>query len=237
MMLLENFDGYWTPALLDGLGVLEMRWGTELLARAAVLEHEFDKQNGLVAVTLQSAGEDALKNEVDITATAEVTAADVIAASGVTVTPEAPLGTDVKMDQGGTFRGDAEEFADGLAVFLDGYVYENHLGELRALEKSDSRQASLHINPANFDIEEASAVSFLRRRWRRDAQNIETLGITLIAEPFRRDDQEVISMLGSFRYSVIGSNRFRVYFKPYSHLTEDQQARFRFYNNYSPITS
>ena len=32
-MLLENFDGYWTVARLDALGVIEKRWKTEVLAR------------------------------------------------------------------------------------------------------------------------------------------------------------------------------------------------------------
>lgn len=228
-MLLENFDGYWTVARLDALGVIEKRWKTEVLARATVFEHEFDKNNGLVRVDLQSAGAAALANEVSIAASAELTPAEVITASGVAITPESAFAPSVKMDQGGSFMGTAEEFADAMAIFTDGFVYENHLGELRLLEKDDSRGANLHINVANFDMEEESAVSYLRRRWRRDAQNILTLGITLERVEFDRDVGTTVGSLTGFTWNYLGHNQFRVFFSPYLGLTEEEQMRFRFY--------
>ena len=144
-----------------------------------MFEHEFDKNNGLVRVDLQSAGAAALANEVSIAASAELTPAEVITASGVAITPESAFAPSVKRTRAAASWERLREFADAMAIFTDGFVYENHLGELRLLEKDDSRGANLHINVANFDMEEESAVSYLRRRWRRDAQNILTLGITL----------------------------------------------------------
>ena len=70
------------------------------------------------------------------------------------------------------------EFADAMAIFTDGFVYENHLGELRLLEKTILAARTCYQR-GEFRYGRGERGQYLRRRWRRDAQNILTLGITL----------------------------------------------------------
>ena len=210
-MLLENWNDGWDAARLDSLGVIELRHATDVLCRCRSLEYEFDRRDAQVRVTLQTAQPAQYIGQLVINAGSvpgaggsSLTLAQVVAASGVTITPEVGFSGELNMDQGTIYEASRLQFLNDVAVAGDGFVYEDHLGNLRYMRWDDSRPSTLQITPGDFYIDNDTAVSHLRRFWRRDAQKVKTLQVDYLDDGGTFDTGQRLTDCG-YRQDVSGT--------------------------------
>ena len=215
-MILDNVDDYWTAARLAGLGAIKMMHKTDLLMQAGILDYDYQPRDKTVRCTLGTVNGLQYFGSIELNggnipgqAGMGFSIAEIVGASGLTITPEEPWATGLNMDQGTVYQSTKTNFLGDLEVAADGFVYEDHLGGLRFLGWDDSRGASLIINPNSFYIERDTAESIERHGWRRDAQAFKTLDITYLPDGGSFDQGMTLSSLGYWE-SFPGVNGVRI---------------------------
>ena len=245
-MLLENWNDGWDAARLDSLGVIELRHNADVLCRCRSLEYDFDRRDAQVRVTLQTAQPAQYVGQVLINAGSvpgaggsSLTLGQVVAASGLTITSEAGFGSELNMDQGTVYDASREQFLSDVAVAGGGFVYEDHLGGLRFMALDDARPSTLQITPDEFYIDNDTAVSHLRRYWRRDAQQVRTLQVDLLDDGGTFDSGVAIAGCGYF--AVQNSQHVYVHFTPLREvggLTYTQPVdRFAYHSDFDSVVN
>ena len=202
-MILDNADDYWTPARIAGLGVIKMMHKTDLLMQALVFDYDYQPRDQTVRCELRSAQLGQYQGSLELNAgnvPAQAgmgfTLAEIVEASGLTITPEQPWATGLNMDQGSVYQSSKIDFLDDLEVAADGFVYEDHEGALRFMGWDDARGSSLVLNSNSHYIERDTAESIVRFGWRRDAQSFKTLDIDFIDDGGTFDEGMRLQDLG-----------------------------------------
>ena len=106
-MILDNADDYWTPARLAGLGVIKMMHKNDVLMQAIVIDFDYQPKDRTVRCELGTANALQYFGSIELNggnipgqAGMGFSIAEIVGASGLTITPEEPWATGLNMDQG-----------------------------------------------------------------------------------------------------------------------------------------
>ena len=214
-LALNNDTGYWTEARLSALDNVVGLADSHYMGDCAVKSYRIDHYNRLVQVRLQSLNAKAYEDPIVFDTPTNYSEADVLTATGVTVTNLTDWGG-WEVGAGFEYNGKLSKFLNDFGIWSDSYLIEGARGAFVAVVPStENRSPSFLLHTPEYLAIARFAGNHYRSGWRRDAQEIQYIDSSLDVQRVTFPDGGTLSSYwsqGSGYLQSRGTGKYRAYF-------------------------
>ena len=230
-LALDNQSGYWTESRLRALDTITVRVDSHYVCEAVVESYTNFAPSNEIRLKLNSLNATNYKRLAVFCAVANLSATEVLAEVGTTITALTPWGA-AETAIGVDYSKPLSTFLDDFGILFDSYVFEDGRGNLRAVNPStENRIPPFIITPQDYQILLRTANAQYRPGWRRDAQELITLDASLssvdviYAEDMDVRNSDVDNINGGSGTSAL----YRLELKPYEQGSVGGQDNHAFF--------